>query len=301
MPLPSLAAPATPALTGPLIGAGSALLGGLTSGFMNMSSGARDRAFQRENMQNAIQWRVKDAKKAGIHPVFALGANVSTGGGSPQFIGDPIGPSLAEAGQNISNALARQQTVEQRQKHQMDLSLAAKSLEETDARIGLIRAQQRMLEQAPGGLGTGVQSEAGQAPAIPGITGIIDLKPSPQISAKVGKPDMIAGTHPWFGEMQYGPFKIPAPYGGGEHPEETLGEMSYPAMLGWLGQVRRYLGDQNFNRFLKYRYLGDADWSPKKEFGSYRPGQGTMDALDRAVEEGKKAGRRYFKKWNEGR
>ncbi|UOF80219.1 minor capsid protein [Microviridae sp.] len=290
LPALPLTAAAAPSLAGPLIGAGSALGGGLISGFMNMEGSAKDRAFQRETMQNAIQWRVADAKKAGLHPLFAMGANVSLGGGSPQFIGDPIGPSLAEAGQNISNALARQQTVEERQKHQMDLSLAAKSMEESDARIGLLRSQIRSLEQAPGGLGLGVQSEAGQAPAVPGITGVVELKPQPQMSAKSGRPDTLAGTHPWFGEMQYGPFKIPVPYGGGEHPEETLSEMSYPATLGWLGQVRRMLGAQEFARFLKYRYLGSEN--------AYLPGEGTMSAVDRAIGDFRKEWPRYKRKFN---
>lgn len=48
---------------------------------------------QREFAQNGIQWRVNDARKSGIHPLAALGANVSSGPGmavgnsnpAPQF------------------------------------------------------------------------------------------------------------------------------------------------------------------------------------------------------------------------
>lgn len=36
---------------------------------------AENRAMQREFAQNSIQWRVNDAKKAGLHPLYALGAN----------------------------------------------------------------------------------------------------------------------------------------------------------------------------------------------------------------------------------
>lgn len=74
---------------------------------------ARDMATQNIEWQqafakNALQWKVKDAEKAGVHPLYALGAPtmsfspVSLGGGSAPS----MAASLGSMGQDISRALA---------------------------------------------------------------------------------------------------------------------------------------------------------------------------------------------------
>lgn len=64
----------------------------------------RNAALQREFAQSGIQWKVADARKAGIHPVYALGGQ--THAASPIAVGDTpgIGASMAEMGQDISRA-----------------------------------------------------------------------------------------------------------------------------------------------------------------------------------------------------
>lgn len=101
-------------MIGPIIAAGANILGGL----MNRSA-AKDAnqaalahaqsqyEHQKEFGQNAIQWKVTDAKRAGIHPLYALGAN--TVSYSPVTVGhtpDNFGSSLAAAGQDISRAVS---------------------------------------------------------------------------------------------------------------------------------------------------------------------------------------------------
>lgn len=44
----------------------------------NLRNAEEQIKLQREFAQNGIQWRVADAKKAGIHPLYALGANTAT-------------------------------------------------------------------------------------------------------------------------------------------------------------------------------------------------------------------------------
>lgn len=272
MPIPAgiaLAAPASGGLSGTLlgaagIGAGTSFLGGLLGSSANRKMAERAERFNREVLQNAIQWRVQDARKAGLHPLFALGANVATSGGNPQFIGDPLGPSLAEAGQDISNALVRTQTAEQRMKNQLDLALMAKNIEETDARTQYIRAQQRALEQAgaasPGGLG--LQAEpysgiVGQAINQPGM-GIVNVKPSDQVSSHVGDPSTVAGYHPYYQDYAMAEGRLPfkGPMSMGEHPEEVLSEMSLGAYIGWLRMNERKFGPQWTRDFLGWRYGG---------------------------------------------
>lgn len=66
---------------------------------------------QKEFAQNGIRWRVADAKAAGIHPIFAIGANTPTY--SPQAAtGTDYG--LSDVGQNIGRAIEAKQTRNER-------------------------------------------------------------------------------------------------------------------------------------------------------------------------------------------
>lgn len=86
---------------------GSAL-GSVISGITgaNAAKKAADKQYrqQKEFAQNGIQWKVEDAKQAGIHPLYALGAN--TVSYSPVAVGNtnPLS-GLAQAGQDISRAV----------------------------------------------------------------------------------------------------------------------------------------------------------------------------------------------------
>lgn len=68
------------------------------SGLMNMNNqnklAKRQEDLQREFAQNSIQWRVNDAKKAGIHPIAALGSQGISY--NPSYVGgDNFGGSQA--------------------------------------------------------------------------------------------------------------------------------------------------------------------------------------------------------------
>ena len=71
-------------------------------------------ALQREFAQKGIQWRVADAKKAGIHPLAAMGAN--TASASPVMAGEHQNPyaGLSNMGQNISRAMLATMSREQK-------------------------------------------------------------------------------------------------------------------------------------------------------------------------------------------
>jgi len=83
-------------------------LGSIASGIFGASSAKKaakqQYQQQKEFAQNGIQWKVDDAKKAGIHPLYALGAN--TVSYAPVSVGNtnPLS-GLAEAGQDISRAV----------------------------------------------------------------------------------------------------------------------------------------------------------------------------------------------------
>lgn len=102
----------------PFIGPAIAAATNLIGGFMGQNEAenarhqremelARAEALQREFAQTGIQWKVADAKKAGIHPMYALGAptmspavSVSSGASS-----NPMGAALSSMGQDISRAM----------------------------------------------------------------------------------------------------------------------------------------------------------------------------------------------------
>lgn len=99
-------------MLGALIGAGAQLAGGLLgmksqkdANKANEASQLRQEALQKEFAQSGIQWKVKDAEAAGIHPLYALGANTTSyqptnvGGGATDF------GFLGDAGQNIGRAI----------------------------------------------------------------------------------------------------------------------------------------------------------------------------------------------------
>lgn len=83
-----------------IIGAGSNIIGGL----LGANEKKKDREAQKEFAQSGIQWKVQDAKKAGVHPLYALGAQ--THSFAPVSTGSmDLGTGIAAAGQDISRAV----------------------------------------------------------------------------------------------------------------------------------------------------------------------------------------------------
>jgi len=103
-----------PILGAGLIGGAASLIGGLLNRDANReannsAAAAADKntQYQKEFAQSGIQWRVEDAKKAGINPLAALGA--STSQYAPSYVGSTpdtsAGDTMHNMGQNISRAM----------------------------------------------------------------------------------------------------------------------------------------------------------------------------------------------------
>lgn len=80
-----------------------------------------DREYQERFARSGIQWRVEDAKAAGIHPLYALGANTSSYSGSPIQVGSPsvaadtsMASAVSSFGQDIGRAVNSTRTQSQR-------------------------------------------------------------------------------------------------------------------------------------------------------------------------------------------
>lgn len=134
---------------GSLISAGANLLGGMLNREQNEDFQANqnyqaevNRQMQKDFAQQGIRWKVDDAKAAGIHPLYALGANtvsyspVSVGGGPDTSFGSGV----ASAGQDLSRAFDATRTGDERSKALAGAS-ASLSVERAGLENELLRAQ----------------------------------------------------------------------------------------------------------------------------------------------------------------
>lgn len=128
-------------MIGPLISAGANLVGGIMSQNAQQDYNAQqlhqtelNRKTQEEFAKKGIRWKVADAKAAGIHPLYALGAQTSSFsnvslGGVPET---GLAQGLANAGQDISRAVNATRTQPERDaaftKTVQDLSLVEMGL-----------------------------------------------------------------------------------------------------------------------------------------------------------------------------
>lgn len=114
------------------ISAGSSLLGGLLGEKSAKDAALADRKFQTNVMKSQIQWKTQDALKAGIHPIYALGAPAYSA--SPTAVGSgALGNAIAQGGADISRAVLQSGTNDER--------LRALSLENATLNNDLLRAQ----------------------------------------------------------------------------------------------------------------------------------------------------------------
>lgn len=114
------------------ISAGSSLLGGALSGKSSRKAAKQQNAMAQaqfdSQMDESIQRRVADAKKAGIHPLYALGAS---SGASPTISGQAetgsgMGDAIAQAGGALAAGISGQANEKQRQiEYQQRLALDA--------------------------------------------------------------------------------------------------------------------------------------------------------------------------------
>lgn len=169
------------------------VIGGIVSSNAQKDANAKNIALQKEFAKNGIQWKVEDAKKAGIHPLAALGAQTMSF--SPISVGaDPLGSALASSGQDVSRAINSTRSAGDRAdaytKTVQDLNLRRMGLEND-----LLASQIAKINQA------------GIPPAIPkatdryllegqGNTPLVDDNPMKRQMSSPGQPSIEAGAVP---------------------------------------------------------------------------------------------------------
>lgn len=230
-------------------------LGNLVGGLINKDASRKaagiNRDMQRDFAQKGVRWKVEDAKAAGIHPLYALGA--STHSFTPSFVGDQsLGNAVADMGQDISRAMHATRTEEERKQASLDLFIEQKvaaqeardrnarseareeeklryDLEESLARRNLYNAQAAKLgpsQVGPAFPGAGPSDVRGGTAAVAPYDAIV-TQPGQPTSARLTAPGVAAGVHPAVEEYQgAGGQKF---YG----PSQRLAEAAEGA-YGWL-------------------------------------------------------------------
>lgn len=129
-------------------------------------------ALQREFAQSGIQWKVNDAKAAGLHPLAALGAQTSSF--SPVSVGGSaatadFGSMGQDVGRAIKAAMSNQDREEETRREGQKLAIEKAGLENDILRTELASKQKRM------------ETNAG-AVAMPGNTSVLARVPLPRPS-----------------------------------------------------------------------------------------------------------------------
>lgn len=287
-----------PLVAAALIGAGSSLFGGMLGKKDAKQQRQQEYQAQKEFAQHGVRWRVEDAKAAGLHPLYALGAQTPTY--SPSFqTGSPMGQAVADAGQHISRSVAATQTAQEREQNALGLELLRSQIGETDARRDYYLSEAARARQANGQAATFPMAEGGgvtvgelQAPDV--LRGQVEVVPSQVGTASLDDLSVGAGTNYAWRRYNLGDgFEVLLPGGPQGNIEEALESVteSIPAMAAVIaenmarnpgfteGAVRHYMGNEAAQL---YRWMRQS---------SLPTPQGTIDRI-RALKEG-------FNRWSD--
>lgn len=198
--------------------------GGLLGAAQNRQSQRAGYDFQREVLKNSIQWRMADARAAGVHPLAAMG--MMPAASSPVVLGETMSDSMAKAGQSFGRAVSSED--KSMEIAQVELLNAQKKNTEMETQIKA--AELAKMTQTPT---TGIMPESGgvlqgmgQAPEVPaGNSGthVMDLKAPPIMDSSERGSHVQAGVIPGWSTMRIHPdmhFRLPAGEGQEAHWEQ---------------------------------------------------------------------------------
>jgi hypothetical protein len=198
-------------LIGGLIGAGASLLGqSMTNSAneqINQQNIAMQEAINASNIaeqekfaQQGIQWRVADAKAAGINPLAALGAQTASFSNqvAPSMSGPPggAGAGVAAAGQNISRAMQAMQSPEDK----------AVAVESTRLRLENAQLQNDLLKKQLLGSNVATAFQPGSPPGVRAVKDDSAPVPATTVATDEGGP-MSGPSRPTEGFSWSNPFE----------------------------------------------------------------------------------------------
>lgn len=173
MPAPVVAAPAASYVVPAVAGFAGSLISSAMENSASKRAAQQQAHFQEEFAKKGIRWRVRDAIKAGIHPLAALGANTISY--SPVSVGTST-PDFGKFGQDITRAMFAKSTPEERILADINLRLKAEELKQAGISTGILQEELRKLRSVPGmpsprhdAYGT-VESFNPDMPGMPGVS-----------------------------------------------------------------------------------------------------------------------------------
>lgn len=169
--------------------AAGGLVGGLLDARNNRKIAKMNIKMQKEFAQHGVRWRTEDAKKAGLHPLAALGMQ-ATG-----FNPVSSGTNFQEIGQDIGRAVGAGLTHEERGGLQGEM--AKLSVEKAKLENDFLRAQIVKLN-APGTPPARPTVDAGSTTALlgQGDARRVEIKPAERVAAAPANPSQEAGESP---------------------------------------------------------------------------------------------------------
>lgn len=164
-----------------ILGAIGGLAGSALSGLFGNKAADKQAKLQTQFAKNAIQWKVEDAKKAGVHPLAALGATTSSY--APVTVG---GGDFTQAGQSLGRALDAHMDVTERTVAKLAVEKAGLENDYLRAQIASVRGRLNQTSQpAPPGPGTRYVLDGQGETALPALWSKIE---PPQSTTHVNTP-----------------------------------------------------------------------------------------------------------------
>lgn len=262
--------------------------GGAMDSLSSLYQMKRNEKMQEEFARSGIQWRVEDAKAAGVHPLFA------TGGSTAGFAPNPVVPfdfGLKQMGQDVAGAKARQETAPERELRMAQLSaLRAQALRDlAQSQLFDSEAARHRQEMSGGGFPGETVDVISGAVVRPLLDAATYVEPSAALEARGGLANERA--QPGWTKFDFGDGPIVLPYTpesqGLMESLEGLDVKFLPAVIA--ENVRRY-GEAGGHRMRKLydMHVSSPTYGGSRERHRVGPGGG---AYRRSVKPG--AGLRY--------
>lgn len=285
----------TAILGGAGIQAGTSLLGSYISGQQSKKAARRQYKYQKRILQNQLSWRVNDAKRAGIHPLYALGLSPASYS-APVNTGSNIGEGIIEAGQAIGGAVSRLPSRGERKETDLRLKLLESQIGETDARTLALQSEaarnlQNARSQVSGAASQlGVMDEDSRAVQSPlpvdpqfiyefdigfqdgrGNSGLhvdqpgagIIQRTAPEVQThKKGNQGIVSGTHPGYKEFRL-PTGLPILLPEGQTLSEVLEETPFWMYKSLYETNKHYYGQDWADEFWEWLWHGRSGMSGK--------------------------------------
>lgn len=182
---------------GGVIGGGLGLIGAHQNKVANVEANEKNAQLQREFAQNGLRWKVEDAKAAGIHPLYALGASGYSA--APSFVGDSsMGNAMADLGQNVSRAIQSGRTPEEQDLAKLTLANVKTDLYGKQIDNAIRAEQLKQLQSA----GKGIPG-SGSTNFIPGQADSRNLVEEVPLKKTVSQPDRPGQEAGWRPDVSY--------------------------------------------------------------------------------------------------